>query len=157
MTHFLLGGLTSRSHWNKLIPTKSCPISVSNFIPQCHTTCVKQRRYHELYPVRVPHTLLLNCSDLETILRRFGNHFEAICDLKIETNEEIFPESPIISKEITSVSINNLIPNRSPTNPSPFRSIFPVWLISNKHVNETWVVFIFRSSFIIIIKWYSTS
>ncbi|CAL5409516.1 unnamed protein product [Camellia sinensis] len=73
------------------------------------------------------------------MLMRFGNLSEAICDLEIETNEEIFPVSPIVSKEITSVSINNLIPNRSPANPSPFRSIFPVWLIFNKHANETYV------------------
>ncbi|CAL5345686.1 unnamed protein product [Camellia sinensis] len=73
------------------------------------------------------------------MLTRFGNLSEAICDLEIETNEEIFPVSPIVSKEITSVSINNLIPNRSPANPSPFRSIFPVWLIFNKHANETYV------------------
>ncbi|CAL5335621.1 unnamed protein product [Camellia sinensis] len=56
---------------------------------------MNQRAYHEVYPVRVKHTLLLKCSDLETILRRFGNHSEAICDLKIKTNEEIFPVSPI--------------------------------------------------------------
>ncbi|CAL5365086.1 unnamed protein product [Camellia sinensis] len=68
---------------------------------------------------------------------RFGNHSEAICDLEIKTNEEIFPVSPIISKEITSVSINNLIPNRFPANPSPFRSTFPVSFIFNKHANES--------------------
>ncbi|CAL5334300.1 unnamed protein product [Camellia sinensis] len=133
---FLKGALTSRSHANKLIPTKSCPISVSNFTPECHTTRVNQRAYHEVYPVRVKHTLLLKCSDLETILRQFGNHSEAICDLEIKTNEEIFPVSPIVSKEITSVSINNLIPNRFPANPSPFRSTFPVSFIFNKHANE---------------------
>ncbi|CAL5350129.1 unnamed protein product [Camellia sinensis] len=100
---------------------------------------MNQRTDHEVSPVRVKHTLLLNCSDLETILTRFGNHSEAICDLKIKTNEEIFPISPIVSKKITSVSINNLIPNRSLANPSPFRSIFPIWLIFNKHANETYV------------------
>ncbi|CAL5338776.1 unnamed protein product [Camellia sinensis] len=80
---------------------------------------MNQKIYHEVSPVRVKHTLLLNCSDLKTILRRFGNHSEAICDLEIETNEEIFPVFQIISKEITSVSINNLIPNRSLANPLP--------------------------------------
>ncbi|CAL5396034.1 unnamed protein product [Camellia sinensis] len=105
--------------------------------PECHTTHVNQRAYHEVYPVRVKHTLLLKCSDLETILRRFGNHSEAICDLEIKTNEEIFPISPIVSKEITFVSINNLIPNRFPANPSSFRSTFPVSFIFNKHANET--------------------
>ncbi|CAL5388620.1 unnamed protein product [Camellia sinensis] len=100
---------------------------------------MNQRAYHEVYPVRVKHTLLLKCSDLETILRRFGNHSEAICDLEIKTNEEIFLVSPIVSKEITSVSINNLIPNRFPANPSPFRSTFPVSFIFNKLANETYV------------------
>ncbi|CAL5402605.1 unnamed protein product [Camellia sinensis] len=98
---------------------------------------MNQRAYHEVYPVRVKHTLLLKCFDLETILKRFGNHSEAICNLKIKTNEEIFPVSPIVSKKITSVSINNLIPNRFPANPSPFRSTFPVSFIFNKHANET--------------------
>ncbi|CAL5378862.1 unnamed protein product [Camellia sinensis] len=98
---------------------------------------MNQRTYHGVSLVRVKHTLLLNCSNLETILRRFGNHSEAICVLEIETNEEIFPVSQIVSKEITSVSINNLISNRSPANPSPFRSIFPIWFIFNKHANET--------------------
>ncbi|CAL5394330.1 unnamed protein product [Camellia sinensis] len=63
----------------------------------------------------------------------------AICDLEIKTNEEIFPVSPIVFKEITSVSINNLIPNRFPANPSPLRSTFPVSFIFNKHANETYV------------------
>ena len=150
-------GLTRWSHWNKLIPTKSCPISVSNFTPKYQKTHVEKRIYQEVSTVRVKHTLLLNYFDLETILRRFGNHFEELCDLETETTEEIFPESPIVSREITSVSIYILIPNRSPANPSPFRSIFPVWFIFNKHAKETWVVFIFHSSFITIIKWYSTS